>query len=163
MCNEESRKLKLYQMAVKIIQNIDAVITSGYGNRKNPFTGKPEFHRGIDIAVINNPINEPVYCCKNGTITHIDTTRVYDKVTKKGSFGMVVYVQTEDKWYGVYPHMESIISTLKVGQKVSEGQQLGIMGSTGYSKGRHVHYEERDNMSGKSNSRDPIDQSNLYK
>lgn len=128
-------------------------ITCGYVDRKNPFNPKEnQFHRGLDFGANED---DNIYCAKPGKVAWIDTTRVYDAATKKGSFGVVVYIQTQDNWYSVYAHLESISADLRIGKFINEGDVIGKMGNTGRSAGKHLHYEERDNMSGKSNSREP--------
>jgi len=144
----------------KPIEN--GVITSWYGERISPITQKKEYHKGIDISTIGNHDNIPVLIAKAGVVTWIDKTRLYDPDTGKGSFGMVVYVQLPDKWYCIYPHMESIVTTLKIGDKVEVGQQIGIMGNTGLSVGKHLHYQEGMTMGGNGQTRQPVDIIALY-
>lgn len=140
-------------MATKPITR--GIITSPYGERI--LKGQKQFHPGIDIGVAGNPTNEPVVAAKPGKISWIN-----EDPAKGGGFGKVVYVQLADGWFSVYPHMSSIVSGLKIGQAISEGQQLGIMGKTGYSFGVHLHYEERRTMAAGS-SREPKDIELLYK
>lgn len=144
-------------MATRPVQN--GYITSGYGFRI--LNGVQENHRGIDIGT--KTIDENVLCTKGGLIAHIDKTPVYNKETGAGSFGNVVYIQMQDGWYAIYPHLKSIHSDLRIGSKINEGDVIGIIGNTGFSFGVHLHYEERDNMSRKSKSREPIDIIELYK
>jgi murein DD-endopeptidase MepM/ murein hydrolase activator NlpD len=137
------------------------VITSPYGNRIR--NGVKEFHPGIDIGVNGNPVNVPVHCAKQGVIAYIDNDHpVYDPITKKGSFGRVVYVKLSDNWYSIYPHMSLINYDLKAGQSIMENDFIGIMGNTGISAGLHIHYEERTGL-GPGGSRCPQDIIDLYK
>jgi len=140
-------------MATKPVKR--GIITSPYGERI--LQGQKQFHPGIDIGVVGNPTNEPVVAAKHGTIAWM-----VNDPAKSGGFGKVVYVKLDDGWYAVYPHMSSIKADLKLGQEVNEGDQLGIMGKTGYSFGIHLHYEERRTMAAGS-SREPIDIIKLYK
>jgi murein DD-endopeptidase MepM/ murein hydrolase activator NlpD len=139
------------------------VITSGYGERINPITKRKEFHRGIDIGVAGNPSNIPVLCTKSGIVKWFDLTRVYNPETKKGSFGVVVYVLMADGWFAIYPHLNSINGKLiQVGAFLKEGSQIGIMGSTGLSTEKHLHYQEGLTMGGVGETREPLDIINGY-
>ena len=106
-------------------------ISSDYGKRKHPKTGKTTFHHGIDLA---GTWQENVRVTAPGTIIFAG---------KEGSFGKVVRVQHE---YGVattYAHLARI--TVKNGDYVSENHIIGKMGNTGKSAGAHLHYEIRVN------------------
>jgi len=144
-------------MATKPVKNSKTVITSGYGQRQNPFTRQLEFHPGIDIAVIGNPNCIPIYCTKKGKIAHIN----YNPLTG-GGFGKVVYVKMEDNWYAIYPHLAFVCDDFKLGDLIDEGSFIGIMGSTGKSTGQHLHNEERKGLTA-GNSRIPQDIIYLYK
>ncbi|MDC1382774.1 M23 family metallopeptidase [Candidatus Puniceispirillum sp.] len=106
-------------------------ISSEYGKRRHPKTGKITFHHGIDLA---GTWQENVRVTAPGTIIFAG---------KEGSFGKVVRVQHE---YGVattYAHLARI--TVKNGDYVSENHIIGKMGNTGKSAGAHLHYEIRVN------------------
>lgn len=106
-------------------------ISSDYGKRKHPKTGKTTFHHGIDLA---GTWQENVRVTAPGTVIFAG---------KEGSFGKVVRVQHE---YGVattYAHLARI--TVKNGDYVSENHIIGKMGNTGKSSGAHLHYEIRVN------------------
>lgn len=144
-------------MATKPVER--GVITSGYGNRV--LNGNKEFHTGVDIGVVGNPLDTPVVFAKDGKIAWMDKTREYNKVTRRGSFGMVVYVRMADDYVAIYPHLNSIDESLFIGKEVKEGEQVGIMGNTGFSFGVHLHYEERVGLS-PGGSREPKDIIALY-
>ncbi len=155
---------KMEQIPAKIVKPItDGIITSGYGERISPITGKKEFHAGLDISVVGNSTNIPVLVAKSGVIKWVDHTRVYDPKTGQGSFGMVVYVLMPDGFYSIYPHMDSISISAMIGVIVEAGTQIGVMGNTGLSKGRHLHYQERTTLDTSGKSRNPLDISDLYK
>lgn len=100
----------------------------GYGMKFDPFTGYKQMHRGIDIA---NHNGTPIIATANGTI----------KVVGNQKSGMGKYV-TINHGFGFqtrYGHLSKI--TVKRGQKVKRGDVIGMMGSTGYSTGPHLHYE----------------------
>jgi murein DD-endopeptidase MepM/ murein hydrolase activator NlpD len=99
----------------------------GYGMKGDPFTGYKRMHNGIDIA---NRTGTPVVASANGVIK---------KVGSAGGLGEIVVI---DHGYGFvtrYAHLSK--SKVKRGTKVKRGEVIGLMGSTGYSTGPHLHYE----------------------
>ncbi len=139
-------------MATKPVKR--GIITSPYGERI--MNGQKQFHPGIDIGVVGNPINEPVVAAKDGVISWIN-----ENPATSGGFGKVVYVHLKDGWFSIYPHLSDIEESLFVGKEIKEGDAIGIMGNTGYSFGIHLHYEERRTMAAGS-SREPTDIIKLY-
>jgi len=101
-------------------------ITSRFGTRRDPFTGVRTFHNGIDIA---NALGTPVRASMAGTVTDTGFN---------SSYGNYVVVSHEGGFQTLYGHLKSFL--VKVGQSVAQGQQIGLMGSTGYSTGNHVHF-----------------------
>lgn len=102
-------------------------ITSRFGYRLNPFTGKQTMHAGVDIAAAPG---SPVYAPADGVVTFAS----YDE-----SFGKLV---TIDHGYGVttrFGHNSQIY--VHVGQKVSKWDVIAAVGNTGRSTGPHLHYE----------------------
>lgn len=102
-------------------------LSRGYGMKDDPFTGYRRLHRGIDIS---NNTGTPIIAPAAG--------RVKTVMTDRGMGKMIVI----DHGYGFisrYGHLSSI--GVKRGQKVSRGDIIGLMGSTGYSTGPHLHYE----------------------
>jgi murein DD-endopeptidase MepM/ murein hydrolase activator NlpD len=106
-------------------------VTSGFGMRKSPFSGKPKMHEGIDIAARTGT---PVYATADGIVSRAETASGYGK--------LVVI----DHGYGfktIYGHNSKI--HVKVGRRVKRGEIIASVGSTGSSTGSHVHYEVRRN------------------
>lgn len=101
-------------------------ISSYYGYRKNPNTGKEEIHRGLDIAV---PTGTKVYAAHDGTVT----TATYDSY-----YGNYVVLE-KDGYTTKYAHMESL--QVRKGQKVKKGAVIGTTGNTGSSTRSHLHIE----------------------
>lgn len=102
-------------------------VTSDFGKRHDPMTKRSAFHSGIDIS---GPKNAPVLATAPGVVTFAG---------HHGAYGIMV---TVDHGYGFqtrYAHLKK--ATVKKGDKVEFRGQVGIMGSTGRSTGRHVHYE----------------------
>ena len=106
-------------------------ISSDYGNRKHPKTGKVTFHHGVDLA---GTWQENVRAAAPGTVIYAGT---------EGSFGKVVRVQHDFGVVTTYAHLARI--TVKRGDYIGENHIIGKMGNTGKSAGAHLHYEIRIN------------------
>lgn len=108
-------------------------ITSHYGNRV--LNGKPEFHKGVDLVGIDD---KTVYAPCDGIIG--TSTRVYVGATAE--WGNYIRLDSADGKYSIFMcHLKS--RAVVKGQKVTKGQKLGVMGSTGKSTGPHTHFEVR--------------------
>ena len=102
-------------------------ISSGYGRRKNPISGKRDFHHGIDFA---NKRGTPIYATADGTIS---------KITRTAKMGRYIKIRHNFGFETVYGHLSKI--EVRVGQQVQKGQIIARMGNTGESTGAHLHYE----------------------
>lgn len=106
-------------------------LTSRFGYRVSPFSGKSVLHAGLDIAAAPG---SPVYAPADGVVTFAS----YDE-----GYGKLVSV---DHGYGVstrFGHMSQIY--VQVGQRINKWDVLGAVGNTGRSTGPHLHYEVRIN------------------
>lgn len=107
-------------------------ISSHFGWRDSPLGWGPEFHTGMDIA-------------GSGPIVSMLPGKVTEAGWREG-YGNVVFVDhgivNGKHLSSVYAHLESI--NVSAGQELSKGQQVGIMGSTGYSTGVHLHWEIKE-------------------
>ena len=114
--------------SVTLIKPISGTITSKYGAKSSRRSGA---HTGLDIAA---PKGTPIKAAAAGTVTFAGT---------KGSYGKMVIISHADGVETYYAHC----STLKVsaGAKVSQGQVIAEVGSTGNSTGNHLHLEIRKN------------------
>ena len=107
-----------------------ASFTSGYGVRSDPFRGRAAMHAGIDLA---GPVGTPIYATGDGTVS--------ESGYHNGGYGNLVKL---DHGRGIetrYGHLSAIL--VRAGQRVTRGQMIGRMGSTGRSTGSHLHYEVR--------------------
>ena len=114
-------------------------LTSRYGPRISPFTGRTQQHRGIDIA---GREGTPIVAPAHGRVTFVG---------RKGPMGNTLVL---DHGFGVrtvYGHTREI--RVKPGEKVDRGQVIASVGSTGRSTGPHLHYSIEVN----GKSRDPLD------
>ena len=105
------------------------IVTSKYGYRKDPFTRDLSFHDGYDISA---PYGSPVVATARGKVVFAG----WDKY-----LGNCVRVEHGNGLTTVYGHLQKC--TVSEGDKVSRGDQIGKLGSTGRSTGAHVHYEVR--------------------
>ncbi|WP_161878665.1 murein hydrolase activator EnvC family protein [Alkalibacterium sp. MB6] len=101
-------------------------LTSGFGNRTHPVYGGTRLHAGVDFGG-----GGPIRASRAGTVR----TASYD-----GGLGYHVVIDHGDGYSSVYAHMTPGL-TVAPGQQVSQGQQLGTMGTTGTSTGVHLHFE----------------------
>lgn len=105
-------------------------ITSRFG-RRNISVGGNTFHGGLDIAA---PTGTPIVSSRSGFVSRSGWI---------GAYGYAVYVDHGDGTQTRYAHMSQI--SVRSGQQVDRGQQLGLVGSTGASTGPHLHFEIRNN------------------
>tara|TARA_R110001592_G_scaffold112406_4_gene310630 strand:+ start:1401 stop:2549 length:1149 start_codon:yes stop_codon:yes gene_type:complete len=111
------------------ILNGSARISSNYGMRKDPFTGRMSFHGGIDLAAKRGT---EITAFRDGEVTFSGW---------KGGYGNMVVVRHEDGLESVYGHTAKNLVT--VGDKVDAGTVIANVGSTGRSTGPHLHLEMR--------------------
>ena len=102
-------------------------ISSPYGPRKHPVTGKYRMHHGIDLA---GTWQENVSVSADGTVVFAGY---------HGSFGKVIRIRHNYGIMTTYGHLAKI--NVRRGDLVNEGQVIGKMGRTGKVKGAHLHYE----------------------
>jgi hypothetical protein len=107
-------------------------ITSFFGVRNDPMSGKLQNHDGIDLA---GPIGEVVFATGNGKVI------IADHSLSKVGYGNVVLIDHGFGYTTRYAHLHTI--TVKKGEIVKRGQQIGTLGDTGKSTGPHLHYEVR--------------------
>lgn len=106
-----------------------AKISSGFGMRKHPILGYTRMHRGVDFAA---PKGTEVYASGDGVVEEAGRNR---------GLGIHVRIQHDEGYETVYGHLSELAEGLKKGDKVKQGQVIGLVGSTGLSTGPHLHYE----------------------
>ena len=102
-------------------------ISSRYGSRNDPFTGKPAFHNGIDIAA---PEGTEVIAVAAGVVTWAG---------RRYGYGNLVEINHGNGYVTRYGHLKTILVT--AGETVPKGQLVAKVGTTGRSTGPHVHFE----------------------
>ncbi len=106
-------------------------ISSGFSMRVHPISGNWKAHKGIDFAA---PTGTPIRAAGDGVVDFAGT---------QNGYGNVVVLKHWNNYSTAYAHMSRFASGLRKGQKVSQGDLIGYVGSTGWSTGAHLHYEFR--------------------
>lgn len=106
-------------------------VTSPFGYRIHPITGKARLHAGVDLA---SPIGQPQYASRAGTVVEAssDATCGNYVMISHGIFG-------GHRWMTLHCHLSS--RSVYTGQRVSQGQTIGYTGMTGGVTGPHVHFQ----------------------
>ena len=108
-----------------------AKITAGFGMRRHPFEGGMAHHDGVDLSTGKE---SPVYVPRGGTIEVAQ-----ENYGSGGKFGTVVIVDHGGGLKTFYAHLASL--SVRAGEGISDGEQIGLAGNTGVSSGPHLHFE----------------------
>ncbi|MBQ6782248.1 MAG: M23 family metallopeptidase [Treponema sp.] len=101
-------------------------LTSRFGIRNDPFTGVKSSHTGVDMAC---PTGTPIYASMSGKVVYAGWSNI---------FGNYVIINHGNGYQTLYGHMSKTLA--RKGQSVSQGTRIGLVGSTGYSTGPHLHF-----------------------
>ena len=127
------KKLDQLQQGAISIPSVQPVsrlnFTSNFGIRSDPFRGTAAMHAGVDIP---GPVGTPVYATADGIIDHAE---------RSGGYGNMVEINHGKGIATRYGHLSKIL--VASGNRVTRGQLIALMGSTGRSTGPHLHYEVR--------------------
>ena len=104
-------------------------VSSKFGSRKHPIFKVSRHHSGIDLAA---PYGAPIRAVRDGVVVFADPYAGY---------GNLVVIRHEREFSSHYGHCETLRVT--IGQKVSAGEIIATVGSTGNSTGPHLHFELR--------------------
>ncbi len=113
-------------------------LSSRFGRRMDPFTGRLAYHEGVDYRARTGT---PVICTADGVVT---------MAKKKGSFGLMIEVNHGNGFKTRFAHLSKML--VKRGKRVKRGEIIGLVGNTGRSTGSHLHYE----VLFRKNRRDPL-------
>lgn len=102
-------------------------ISSPFGTRRDPFTGRRDWHPGIDFA---GPEGTEIFAVASGVVTRNE----YDR-----GYGFLVEVHHGNGYATRYAHNQR--NLVQIGDTVAKGETIALMGSTGRSTGAHVHFE----------------------
>ena len=108
-------------------------ISSTFGYRTDPKSGARKMHNGIDYAAKRG---QAIYAIEDGVVVESRLS-----TAPNGGYGEYVKIQHPNGDASIYAHMVEGSRLVKRGDKVVEGQQIGKVGSTGYSTGDHLHWE----------------------
>jgi murein DD-endopeptidase MepM/ murein hydrolase activator NlpD len=106
-------------------------VTSGFSMRFHPILKTWRAHKGVDFGA---PTGTPIRTTADGVV---------DFIGVQNGYGNIVVVRHFGEYTTAYGHMSRFGEGLKKGDKVSQGQLIGYVGSTGYATGPHLHYEFR--------------------
>ncbi|MGR6328765.1 M23 family metallopeptidase [Sphingomonas sp. XXL09] len=127
------KKLDTLQQGAIAIPSVQPVqhlqFTSNFGIRSDPFRGTAAMHAGVDIP---GPVGTPIYATADGIVAH---------AARQGGYGNMVEINHGKGIATRYGHLSKILVT--DGSRVTRGQLIALMGSTGRSTGPHLHYEVR--------------------
>ena len=118
-----------YTVSAPVTVPVSGRLTSPFGYRTNPVSGKYGFHTGIDIAAAEGT---PVASAYGGKVTDSGESDVW---------GRYVLVEHSDGFETYYCHLNEIYAP--EGTVLRKGETLGLVGSTGWSTGPHLHFEVR--------------------
>ena len=110
------------------------VFTSPFGYRVDPFGLGRKFHAGQDIAA---PTGTPIVAATSGTVAFVQTP------DQSGGYGNYTCINRGDGLATCYAHQSVVF--VHAGQPVRQGDEIGLVGSTGASTGAHLHFEVRIN------------------
>ena len=129
---EDQQNLLASTPAIRpISRGVKSWVTSRFGYRKSPFTGRREFHKAYDVAARQGT---PILATADGVVTF---------AAKKGLLGNTIVIDHGHGMVTLYGHIDKLLK--KRGEKVNRWETIALMGSTGRSTGPHVHYEVRLN------------------
>jgi murein DD-endopeptidase MepM/ murein hydrolase activator NlpD len=106
-----------------------ARISSSFGKRRHPISGYTKLHKGTDFAA---PKGTPVYAAGSGTV---------ERANRYGGYGNYVKIRHANEYKTAYAHLSRFAKGVKSGARVTQGDVIGYVGSTGASTGPHLHYE----------------------
>lgn len=106
-------------------------VSSGFSMRVHPISGKFKAHKGVDFAAATGT---PIRAVADATV---------DFAGNGNGYGNMVVLKHWSNYSTAYAHMSRIAPGMRKGSKVSQGDVIGYVGSTGWSTGPHLHYEFR--------------------
>lgn len=117
-------------IAIPSVQPVEKLqFTSNFGIRSDPFRGTAAMHAGVDIP---GPVGTPIYATADGIVDHAGW---------QGGYGNLVEINHGKGIATRYGHLSKVL--VADGARVTRGQLIALMGSTGRSTGSHLHYEVR--------------------
>ncbi len=127
--NPEGQSSTYSNSILKIPVSDGTRISSKFGNRIHPISGKKQLHKGVDFATSKG--------------SHVESAAdgVVEYVGNNGSYGKYVRIKHKSGYKTAYAHLDEYRKGLKSGDKIKQGELIGYTGSTGKVTGPHLHYE----------------------
>ena len=131
--NPVTRKVQIgsafndFSDASKVLLPVEGYLTSGFGMRKDPFTGEPAHHNGLDIAAAKGT---DIWAASQGKVIKASDTG--------NGYGKCVIIEHYDGFRTLYGHCSELL--VSVGDYVKAGDLIAKVGSTGRSTGPHLHF-----------------------
>jgi murein DD-endopeptidase MepM/ murein hydrolase activator NlpD len=113
--------------ATPSVAPVSGLMTDGFGRRRDPFTGRRAFHKGLDISARRGT---PVMAPADGVVVFTG---------RNGGLGKTVRIAHGFGFTTVYGHLDAI--DVEPGDEIRRGEVLGALGNSGRSTGPHLHYE----------------------
>lgn len=107
----------------------DVEISSHFGNRRSPITGRPSFHGGVDFVA---DVGTPVVASRDGQVAEVGSDNKY---------GNYVLLRHDAGFASFYAHLDN--ATVELNQQVTSGTIIGQIGMSGQTTGPHLHFEIR--------------------
>ncbi len=127
----------------------DFVLISGFGERQDAYTERRQFHAGLDLAA---PPGTPIVATASGVVAFAGSFPAGGGHSW-WRYGLMVVVAHGDRLITVYGHCQEL--SVRSGERVRRGQQLGTVGNSGWSQVPHLHYEVRRRAAGRLLPEDP--------
>jgi len=124
--DENGKSLRKWLMRTPID---GARLSSGFGKRQHPVLGYTKMHKGVDFAA---PRGTPIYAAGDGVVV---------MAQRNGSFGNYIRIRHNSDYQTAYAHLNGFAPELAKGTRVTQGDVIGYVGTTGRSTGPHLHYE----------------------
>lgn len=106
-----------------------ARLSSSFGLRYHPVHGGVRMHNGMDFAA---ELGSPVYATQPGTVAFVG---------RRSGYGLMVEIEHPQNVRTIYAHLSATSESIRVGQAITAGEEIGSVGSTGTSTAPHLHYE----------------------
>lgn len=126
------------------------VRTSGFGNRRSPFTRELEMHAGLDLAA---PLGTQILAPAAGRVTHAGPVEA-DRRSDWWRMGRMVVLRHGESYLTLYGHCDRIL--VREGQRVAAGEPIATVGESGWTTAPHLHYEIRRLEGGAWRAVDPF-------
>lgn len=126
--NKEEQKIETVKSTASFIKPVEGIISSSFGQRENASAGIPKNHTGTDIAA---NLGTKIKAATDGEVV---------LVSDEGDYGKHIKVQIGEVSI-IYAHCNAIY--VNQGDKITQGQEIAEVGSTGNSTGPHLHFEVR--------------------